>query len=258
MRRRLSALRLMCPEMTPDVASWFQAIDATWPAAEMRQAGIWTLRRGEGGGQRVSAASTTAKASAQDVEHAAQHMRDMGQRPLFMVQGDQPELDHLLAGLGYRHKDPVDLLMMRCADGAAYDQGKLQVIFAQEPLAIQAEIWVAGGIDQPRLNVMRRVTGPKTCLLGRYDNHPVAAGFLACHRDIAMVHAVEVLPSARRLGVAEAMMRGAAWWALQKGAVRFSCLATSENTPAQRLYRKMGMETVTRYHYRVLDSQSQR
>ncbi len=239
--------------MTIDKDAVFEAIDATWPAFATHEQGIWTLREGRGGGQRVSAASTEQPATDQDVDQAAKSMRAMGQKPLFIVRGEQAQLDDVLAGKGYRVKDPVEVLMARCADLAEYSQPDLKVIFAPDPMPIQAEIWEAGGILVPRLEVMRRAAGPKTCLLGRHENHPVAAGFLACHNKIALVHAVEVLPRARRQGVAEAMMRGAAWWALQHGAEWFGCLTVSENLPAQRLYRKMGMETATQYHYRVAD-----
>ena len=34
---------------------WFAALDGTWPAAEYTQLGPLTLRRGQGGGSRVSA-----------------------------------------------------------------------------------------------------------------------------------------------------------------------------------------------------------
>lgn len=239
--------------MLIDPNALFAAVEATWPAFSTHNEGIWILREGRGAGQRVSAASTEQVATEQDVEQAAKTMQAMGQKSLFMVRGEQPELDDLLASMGYRKKDPVDLLVASCADLADYSQPDMKVIFAPDPMPIQAEIWAAGGVDAPRLDVMRHVVGPKTCLLGRHENHPVAAAFLACHKNIAMVHAVEVLSRARRQGIAKTMMRGAAWWALQQGAEWFCCLTVSENLPAQRLYRKMGMETAAQYHYRVAD-----
>jgi len=238
--------------MTPSEVELFQAIDGTWPAYALHSAGVWTLREGRGAGQRVSAASTICKARKQDIIQAADLMKKMGQTPLFMVRGEQPELDELLEGFGYKVVDPVDVLMMRTADLAYYEKTALEVVFTKYPLAILAEIWRGGGIDAPRLEVMCRAAEPKTCLFSRYDNHPAGAGFIACHNKIAMVHAVEILEHARRKGVAESMMRGAGWWAMQQGVEWFTCLATSENTPAQRLYRKMGMEVATRYHYRKL------
>ena len=236
--------------MIPTEADLFQTVDATWPAFATHKKGVWTLREGRGAGQRVSAASTNDVASVADIDQASAAMREMGQNPLFMVRGVQPELDGILDDLGYEIVDPVDLLMARSSNLAEYDQPSLRVIFNSEPLAIQAEIWREGEIDLARLEVMKRADDPKTFLFSRQDNRPAGTGFIACHYNIAMVHAVEVLPSARRLGVAEAMMRGAAWWAEQKGVGWFSCLATSENVPAQSLYRKMGMEVAAQYHYR--------
>lgn len=238
--------------MNPSETELFQAIDATWPPFAMHTKGIWTLREGKGAGQRVSAASTVEIARETDVEQAASFMREMGQVPLFMVRGEQPELDALLDDQGYQIVDPVDVLMMRCDRLAEYDQPSLQVIFTKGPLAIMEEIWLDGGTDAPRLAVMDRAAEPNTCLMGRHKNRPVGVSFMGCYQDIAMVHAVEVLISARKQGVAEAMMRGAAWWAVQQNAEWFTCLATSENAPAQGLYRKMGMEVAAHYHYRKL------
>ena len=66
-----------------------------------------------------------------------------------------------------------------------------------------------------------------------------------------MAHAVEVLARERRRGVAERMMRAAAWWGLRQGASTFCVLTTQANSGAQSLYRKLGMETGAQYHYRI-------
>ena len=41
----------------PEISRLIAAIDATWPAAELAEAGGFRLRRGAGGGKRVSAAT---------------------------------------------------------------------------------------------------------------------------------------------------------------------------------------------------------
>ncbi len=64
------------PDSPPDAHRIMAAIDATWPPAEFRSAGSWLLRRGAGGGQRVSAASTTDQAA--DLAPAEAGMRAWG------------------------------------------------------------------------------------------------------------------------------------------------------------------------------------
>lgn len=225
----------------------FAAVDATWPAHAKTELDGWTLREGRGGGQRVSAASGQG-----DIAKAEAAMLALGQDRLFMIRSDQTDLDAELADRGYQIKDPVDLLV---GDAAAMSDGfspKLDAIFTTIPMPILAEIWAAGGIGPGRLNVMQRAICDKTYIMGRLDAHPAAVAYAGASHNICMAHAVEVLTGARRRGVAQRMMQAAAWWGLRQGADLFCVLATQANTGAQSLYRKMGMETVTQYHYRVL------
>lgn len=227
-------------------ADLFAAVDATWPAAEVTQVGGWTIRDGRGGGQRVSAASGIG-----DIAVAEEAMIALGQDRLFMIQGEQVELDGELADRGYVVKDPVDLLVCDAATLADGFKPRLDTIFAEFPMPILAEIWAEGGIGPARLNAMRRAKCDKTFVMGRIDARASAAAYVAASGGICMAHAVEVLERERRRGVAERMMRAAAWWGLRHGAETFCVLTTQPNTGAQNLYRKLGMETGTRYHYRV-------
>ena len=229
----------------------FDAIDATWPAADFTQKGPWTIREGRGGGQRVSAASATGDVTAPEIALAEQEMDRLAQKRLFMVQGDQPELDDLLAARGYVIKDPVDVWIGRADVVAAGYERSLAAIFVDYPMPILAEIWAAGGIGPARLDVMRRVTGPKTCILGRLNDQPRGAAFAAVHEGLAMVHAVEVRADARRQGIAQRMMQAAAWWAVQEGADRLAALTVATNSATQSMWQKLGMEIATHYHYRV-------
>lgn len=224
----------------------FAAVDATWPAYAEQKIGGWTIREGRDGGQRVSAASGSG-----DVAEAEKAMIALGQDTLFMIQGEQAELDAELADRGYEVKDPVDLLVCDAQTLADGFRPRLDAIFAEFPMPILAEIWAEGGIGPARLNVMRRAQCDKTFVMGRIDARASAAAFVGASNGICMAHAVEVLARERRRGVAERMMRAAAWWGLRLGANTFCVLTTQANTGAQSLYRKMGMETAARYHYRI-------
>lgn len=91
---------------------------------------------------------------------------------------------------------------------------------------------------------MQRVAGPKTAILARTQDRPVGAAFVACHGDIAMLHALEVLPAARRQGSAHNMLRAAAVWAQDQGATTMSLVVTQANAPARALYERLGMVAV--------------
>ena len=232
----------------------FEVVDATWAPFARHSVGPWVLREGRGGGQRVSTASCDGTVTERDIADAARAMGGLGQTPLFMVREDQPDLDQHLADAGYQIKDPVDVLAMDARVLARRHEPGLSSIFTSYPMAMLAEIWAAGGIGLGRLDVMRRVAVPKTFVMGRFQARAAGAAFVGLSDGVAMAHAVEVLVRDRRQGVAERMMAASAWWAVQQGADVFSVLTTRANTGAQKLYRKMGMETVSQYHYRIKTS----
>ncbi len=230
----------------------FDALDATWAPAEVVTSGPWTLRRGAGGGKRVSAATAKVPVSEDELTMAENLMISMDQPPLFMIRGKADTLDGQLADRGYSIVDPTLLLTAPCAELAKVNPPPIAAIPGDEPLAIMAEIWAAGGIGPARLAVMRRTRGPKTYLFSRFDtDKPGGCAFVAVDGDIAMLHALEVVPMARRKGVGHNLLGRAAIWAMEQGATTFGVVTTGKNLPAQKLFTGLGMTIVDKYHYRM-------
>ncbi|MFQ5566718.1 MAG: GNAT family N-acetyltransferase [Paracoccaceae bacterium] len=225
------------------------AIDATWPPAEFREVGPWLLRRGAGGGQRVSAASTTDQAA--DLAPAEAGMRAWGQTPLFRLTPDQTELDRRLDRAGYAVKDPVALYAGAIAGLADGNDETGKVFRVASPLAVADEIWTRGGIGSGRRAVMTRPTGPRTTLMARAGDRPGGVAFVAVDGDIAMIHAIEVAPEHRRKGGGGLLMRGAASFAAEHGARWLALAVTEANGPARALYERLGIARAGSYHYRV-------
>ena len=237
---------------------WFEAIDETWPAARYETLGLWTLREGQGGGNRVSAATLTKGASVPDgasIDAAEAAMRDMGQTPLFMIRPDNSALDEELKQRGYVVKDPVTIYAcdLKLLMGEAIP--RVSVFTIWEPLAMMKEIWAAGGIGPERLAIMNRVKGIKTGFLARHADKPAGAAFAAMHGDVAMVHAVEILANKRRFGMGRWIMRAAAFWAAEQGATQLSVICTEANVAANGLYASLGMPAMGHYHYRVMKTE---
>lgn len=237
--------------MTTD-PRYYAVTAATWPSASCRALGPVTLRDGQGGGSRVSAATVEGEATGAEIAAAEAAMRAMGQPSLFMIRDGETALDAQLAARGYAVKDPVNL--WTCPAGQLTDVPvpRVTAFCIWEPLAIQREIWAQGGIGPERLAVMARVQGPKTALLGRHKDKPAGAGFVAVHDGVAMVHGLEILPHQRRAGMGGWMMRQAAFWALENGASELAVLCTKQNEGANGLYASLGMRCSGEYHYRIL------
>lgn len=227
----------------------FDTIDATWPPARMIELGPWRLREGKGGGQRVSAATADSPVTETDLAAAETAMRDLGQRPIFMIRPEDIDLDAMLERRGYEVVDPVTAYVVR-AETLARDLPPAVAMPAWPPLAIQREIWLQSGIGPARIAVMERATVPRTALLGRSGDTPAGVAYLGAHAGIAMLHALEVLPDFRRTGVARTLLARAATWALAQGADWLTLVVVTANAPANALYRRLAMTPVTAYHYR--------
>lgn len=232
----------------PDFAG---LMEATWPPAGRLPCGPFTLRRGEGGGSRVSAATAEATVAPDDIARAEAAMTAMGQRPLIMVRPGDGALDAALADRGYAVMDPVVLYAARVADlGPPPDP--MTAFPHWPPLQIARLLWAEGGIGAARLAVMNRVAQPRTAILGRTGDRPSGVAFVALSGPVAFLHALEVTPASRRKGAARALVRAAAVWAGAAGADWLALAVTEANGPARSLYTSLGMQAVGQYHYRIL------
>ncbi len=234
----------------PKASDIWETLETTWPAAETSRAGGFLLRNGADGGKRVSAATRLSPLDATDIESAENAMAALGQAGLFMIRGQDLPLDAVLSSRGYEVVDPVTIYASDPTSMSARIP-PVSVFEVWEPLAIQREIWAAGGVGTSRLKVMERAAGPKTSLFGRASNRPAGSVFVAMNRQFAMVHALEVLSGFRRRGLGKLMMQGAANWACKNNAKTLLLAVTEANMAANRLYSSMGMTVVERYHYRI-------
>lgn len=232
--------------------NWAEVVDGTWPAASYQQSGPFKLRQGQGGGSRVSAASAIGPVSEVDIDAAEQAMLAMGQKRIFCLRPGDEALDAQLAARGYQVLDPVNIYVCPVSKLTDRPIPLVTVFQIWEPLAIMREIWATGGIGPERVAIMERASGPKTSLLLRHSDQPCGAAFVAMHKDIAMLHALEILPDHRRQGMGEWTMRAAAIWARDNGAQTLSVICTKANQGANGLYRALGMEIEGEYHYRQL------
>ncbi len=241
----------------PSAQELYAVTEATWPPADRRQLDGWIIRNGDGGGQRVSAATLLRpdQPGLPDIARAEAAMRALDQHPLFMIRDGETALDAALAERGYAIKDPVTQYACPTAILTEKPVPPVSGFAIWPPLAIQRDIWARGGIGKARLRVMERVRGPRTTLLARARDRAAGTAFVAIERKTAMIHAIEVVPALRRNGVGLNILRTAAHWAQDHGATHFSLVVTDANAAANALYLAAGMTAVGKYHYRVRQEQ---
>lgn len=226
------------------------ALLAAWPAIETRRLGRWTLRRGDGGNRtRAATLATPGEPSDREIAEAEAAMRAWNQRPLFQLTPGDAALDAALAARGYLIHDPT-LLLAGPTVALAAPGGEVAIPCAA-PLAAMLEIWAEGGIGPGRVATMARAPEPRLYLLGRVGDRPAGAAFVAIHRRIAMLSALEVAARARRQGLAGRMVAAAATWATAAGADTMALAVHRTNAPAIALYVRLGMAEAGAYHYRL-------
>jgi GNAT superfamily N-acetyltransferase len=234
--------------MTPE--SLAAVMEATWPAASYVRVGPWTICDGQGGGKRVTAATAEGPWLEADIPLAESAMAAVGQQALFAIRAGDDALDHALQARGYRVVDSVIAYTAPCALVAYPPAPAIAAFVHWPPLAICETLWAEGGIGPTRLAVMHRAAGPKCAILSRTRDRPTGSAFVAIHGQTAMLHALEVSPSARRQGSAQNIVRAAARWAQENGATTLAVVATRANAPARALYASLHMQAVGQYHYR--------
>jgi len=237
--------------MTIDAETLYQVIEHTWPAAAHDGVGPFTIRDGQGGGKRVSAATADARVEDGDIPAAEAAMRDLGQTPLFMIRDGDTHLDSLLAHRGYDTIDPVTMYACPVEQLMGERPPRTAAIPVTEPMVIMREMWETGGIGTGRLNVMARAPQPKTYFVSRWKDSPAGVSFLGMHKGIGMIHALEILPHMRREGLGRWLMQRAAYWVHENGGHTISVICTDANAGANALYSSLGMQIVGRYHYRI-------
>jgi GNAT superfamily N-acetyltransferase len=228
----------------------FAANEATWPALRRFASGGFTLREGGGGGRRVSSASCDGDWTEDQLEQAEAAMTGLGQQLQFMIRPGDDSLDGSLARRGYQVADPT---VIYAAPIATFEPAPdpMTAFPHWPPLAITRSLWANAGIGPARVAVMHRAPAPRAALLGRSGDRPSGAAFVAVHDQTAMLHALVVPEPMRRAGVGGTLLRRAAVWAGENGALALAVAVTEANGPARALYASLGMKAVGQYHYRV-------
>jgi ribosomal protein S18 acetylase RimI-like enzyme len=235
----------------PTAEALYEVIEATWPAASRRRLGPWTIRDGQGGGSRVSAATADRMVASDDIPAAEAAMRALGQPTLFMIRSKDAGLDTILAARGYLIKDPVTLYCAPLGAITTHRPRPATTFEVWPPLATQLEIWSDGGIGPGRIAVMERATVPKTTILGRLEDRFAGTAYVGLYNGCAMIHALEIARAHRRQGLAATMTRAAAFWGQSQGAGWLTLVTTQANVAANALYTSLGMAVVGQYHYRI-------
>lgn len=177
-------------------------------------------------------------------------MLAMDQTPLFTLTPEH-DLDPILAQNGYELVDETLLYHGPIGPIARQDLPLVTAFPIWPPLQIMRDIWAEGGIGADRVAIMERATCDKIAILGRVDGRAAGTVYVGVSNGCAMIHALEILTTHRRKGLARSLVIAAAQWGAEHGADTLALLVTKKNAPANALYQALGMSAQPGYHYRV-------
>jgi ribosomal protein S18 acetylase RimI-like enzyme len=241
------------PEL-PGPAAMQRIAAAAWPAIEQEPLGDWVLRASAGFTRRANSVQTLGDPGLPLDEALARVRAWYAERGLpAYLEITEPGSPGGLAA----HAGSLAATHVRTAPLAA---------LAAAPLAV--DVRLARTPDAAWLSRYRRVTGgpevqraAMSLLLGgastwfasahltEVTDGPAAIGRLVVDGPWAYFGAVEVVPAARRRGLAAAVMTALASRAAEEGATGAYLQVEADNAPAGALYDKLGFGTAYTYHY---------
>lgn len=182
------------------------------------------------------------------------------------------ELDHAIAACGYdraeqlsqRQNARVDVVLAALARYGADSRPGTDCVLTDRPDAGWLSVYRAGtlppvaprvlgdGDDGIRFATITDARDGATLAIGRVALSAVpGTGGPAAWAGIA---GIEVVPAARRRGLAKAVIRELIDWAAGRGVADVFLEVFSTNAAALELYRTLGFSVHHAYHYRVLES----
>ncbi len=226
-------------------------LEDTWPPKKVIRLDDWTIRISEGAGKRASAISLEGIWEETSFKRLKNLLKKLGKSEIFMVYQSDSLFEKELNERNYKVFDKSCVFEIAVAEIIKTEAPPVTMFSIWPPLQIQKELWITNGISWQRQAVMDRASKPKTSILGRWNDNPIASAFVAKSGNVAFLHALVVDKNFRRQGVARALMRHAGQWATKHNCARLMVVTTETNSAANSLYTSLEFQLVNKYHYRI-------
>lgn len=250
--------------MTMDVLS-ARVEDAclnAWPALKEIFYDGWLIRLAEGETRRTNSVNVIGAGRhglADKIAYCEAVYRAHGLPAYFRIRSnDAPELDVALAGRGFRAEDETRTLYM---DFAQTPPPAPEGVVELTP-APPSDDWFAAherfcgrplAANTVRRRLLDLVALPVAFAASRDENGDIASvAYGALHDRLVSLQWVATDPARRRQGLSRQTLSALLGWAAANGAHGACLQVLAANTPAIRLYERLGFgRELYRYHYRV-------
>ncbi|XEC93081.1 GNAT family N-acetyltransferase [Paenibacillus tarimensis] len=229
-----------------------------WPAIQTFVYDGWLLRFSDGYTKRSNSVQPI-YASTFDVQekitYCEQIYGKMGLDTIFkMTPFAEPQgLDKLLAARGYVIEDHTSVQVVDLANVGEPEAGDVRVesALSEEWLGHLSEMM---GLSAEKQAATRGILAPSYLTRGfftlYYEGRPAAIGIGVIEREYIGLYDIFTDKSSRRRGFGEQLLLHILKWGRRNGADKGYLLVVKNNTPAVRLYAKLGYQEVYTYWYR--------
>jgi GNAT superfamily N-acetyltransferase len=232
-------------------SEFLQVLKDTWPPTKIINLDSWTIRISDGAGKRASAISLEGIWEEASFKRLKNLLKELDKSEIFIVYQSDSLFEKELNKRNYQVFDKSCVFEIAVAELIKTDAPPVTMFSIWPTLQIQKELWNSNGIGWQRQAVMERATKPKTSILGRWNDNPVASAFVAKSGNVAFLHALVVDQNFRRQGVAQALMQHAGQWADNHNCARLMVVTTEANSAATSFYTSLEFQLVNKYHYRI-------
>jgi GNAT superfamily N-acetyltransferase len=232
-------------------SEFLQVLKDTWPPTKIINLDSWTIRISDGAGKRASAISLEGIWEEASFKRLKNLLKELDKSEIFIVYQSDSLFEKELNKRNYQVFDKSCVFEIAIAELIKTDAPPVTMFSIWPPLQIQKDLWNSNGIGWQRQAVMERATKPKTSILGRWNDNPVASAFVAKSGNVAFLHALVVDQNFRRQGVAQALMQHAGQWADNHNCARLMVVTTEANSAATSFYTSLEFQLVNKYHYRI-------
>ena len=229
--------------------------DLTWPADEIKEIGKWRLRISDGFTMRANSVLPTGAGPfgepnldlGKAVDEVVKIYQAKGLTPTFTIPLPlYEELDHYLAGLGWKVKIGAEYLVNDILENLAIENVDFQIEIRSEP----SPGWLAVQSDHQLERIMRNY--PARYAQVKSEGKLVGIGRIATYEKWSLATRVFVDPEFRGKGIGTLLMRALMAAAKEDGATKVGLQVDSENGAGLALYKSMGFRFHHSYNYRVL------
>ena len=229
---------------------------AGWPARETAPLGDWQLRASNGITGRansVMAVGDPGRPVPEALEVVTRWYVERGVSPLAQLPLADP-VNRAMADLGWerKHVTIVQVAPVGALLSSLPRRDDLTASVSATPSAEWLSLMHDLDADDPDGHVAI-LTGPDVVgfAILHSGDEPVGIGRVSVEGDWAGITSVDVAPTARRQGIAGAVMRSLVSWAGERGALATYLQVRAANDAALRLYAALGYVTHHPYGYRA-------